>query len=184
MQNFHPDHPVTRQTYLTQRCRRQLQQRHLMSEVKWVEPTLIPCESCQPSKGSHRKICWMVLFGFCWEAWMLGREGVEEVLRSFYGYFVRWKFEIGCGAGAAWRLLKYCSLIYDAVWYRLISSTHCRCKATTQLSFSPSTGKIWKFTRCSQYNKFGFFRWHPLEAHRFICIMRGCVCRSLSMCVH
>lgn len=96
MQNFHPDHPLTRQTYLMQRCRRQLQQRHLVSQVKWVEPALIPCESCQPSKGTHWKICCMVLFGLCWERGGKSWGGIEIILWPLCEVKVWKRMPCGC----------------------------------------------------------------------------------------
>lgn len=70
------------------------------------------------------------------------------------------------------------------VWYDMMVARYGRliadAKQQPQLTdeCAKSTGKIWKFTRCSQYKKefVFFFRWHPVEAHRFICIMGWCVC--------
>lgn len=189
MQNFHPGHPVTRQKYLMQRCRRQLQQRHLMSEVKWVEPALIPIVNAVSAiKGSpQKKKKKQKYVGWHCERVEDKHGGWGERLRSFYGHFVRWKFENGCAAGvrcgAYWNIALSFAMP-GMVWYDMMVARYGRliadAKQQPQLTdeCAKSTGKIWKFTRCSQYKKefVFFFRWHPVEAHRFICIMGWCVC--------
>lgn len=118
MQNFHPDHPVTRQTYLMQRCRRQLQQRHLMSEVKWVEPALIPCECCQPSKGTHRKICWMALFGFCWVSWLEGKgENSDHFMATLWGESLK-SDVVRVRRGVYWNIAVSFTMLCNIAWYR------------------------------------------------------------------
>lgn len=169
MQNFHPDHPVTRQTYLMQRCRRQLQQRHLMSEVKWVEPALIPCECCQPSKGTHRKICWMALFGFCRVSWLEGKGGgwggTEIILWPLCEVKVWNRMRVRVRRGVYWNIaVSFTMLCNIARYRRLIADAKQQLSSvfplqqkkygnsrdalnTTNLVFSADT--LWKHTDSS-----------------------------------
>lgn len=120
---------------------------------------------------------------------MAGKVG----LRSFYGHFVRWKFDNGSGTEERrWAFIEIlqshlpCQVICSP---DMVDSLQMQSNSSAHFFLSDkctkSTGKIWKFTQCSQYKKFGFFfRWHPLQAHRFICIMGWYVGGSVCVCMH
>lgn len=170
MQNFHPGHPVTRQTYLMQRCRRQLQQRHLMSEVKWVEPALIPIVNAVSAiKGSPQKK----------NRNMLGDivRGMRLSMARDWDHFMAtlWGESLRTDALRVWDVALIeilhshlpCQVWYDmmvARYGRLIADAKQQPQLTDECA--KSTGKIWKFTRCSQYKKeFVFFSADTLWKH-------------------